>query len=145
MNLYEGILDGEQLKLGDQKLTMPRAVFEQRPTLRNSSHRRVIVGIRPEDMEDAATLPQPAEATLKAQVKFVERLGAEAVVHLFIDAPSVDSGDPDAITDLGDSKSAVARFSSKTSLVMGDTAVVAVTLENVYFFDPQTHTAIGEN
>ena len=142
MNLYEGVLDGEQLKLGDQKLAVPKAVFEQRPSLRGSSQRKIIVGIRPEDMEDSATLPQPAKATLKAKVRLVERLGAEAMVHLFIDAPAVDSGDPDAIADIGESKSAVARFSSKTNLVIGDTASVAVTVENLHFFEPQTHNAI---
>ena len=142
MNLYEGILDGDKLSLGNQKLVLPKSIFEQRPTLHNSSQRNVIVGVRPEDMEDAATLQPPPKSTLNAKVRLVERLGSEAMVHLLIEAPTVDSGDPDAIADIGNSKSAVARFSAKTKLAIGDTAKVAVTVENLHFFEPQTHSAI---
>lgn len=136
MNLYEAVLDGKTLTLGSNSFEVPAEVFEKRPSLEATSKRQVIVGIRPEHMNDAVVRPSSAE--ISAQVTLVEALGSESMVHLNIDAPWVEAGDPDAVADIGDKKAAVARFSPKSAVRVGDTARVAIDAEELHFFDPET-------
>ena len=104
MNLYEAELtvDGDvgTLQLGSQQLAIGPEVLDRRPALRGSSARRLIVGIRPEDFEDAALVSgvEPGRC-LQAPVQLIEALGSEIMVHFGLDARSVDSGDPDALEE----------------------------------------------
>ncbi|MBB2683908.1 UNVERIFIED_ORG: multiple sugar transport system ATP-binding protein [Rhizobium etli] len=61
MNLYEAVLNGRTLTLGNNSFEIPDRVFEYRPSLNGASNRQVIVGIRPEHMNDAAIRPSSAE------------------------------------------------------------------------------------
>ncbi|WP_027998622.1 ABC transporter ATP-binding protein [Sinorhizobium arboris] len=140
MNLYEAVLDGRTLTLGSNSFEIPERVFECRPSLNGASNRQVIVGVRPEHMNDAAIRPSSAE--ISAPVTLVEVLGSDSMVHLDIDAPWVDAGDPDAVADIGDEKAAVARFSPKSTVRAGDIARVAVDAEQLHFFEPDTRTSI---
>ncbi|MBB4188921.1 ABC transporter ATP-binding protein [Sinorhizobium terangae] len=140
MNLYEAVLNGRTLTLGSNTFEIPERVFEYRPSLNGASNRQVIVGVRPEHMNDAAVRPSSAE--ISAPVTLVEALGSESMVHLNIDAPWVDAGDPDAVADIGDEKAAVARFSPKSTVRAGDIARVAVDAEELHFFEPDTRTSI---
>ena len=140
MNLYEAVLNGRTLTLGSNSFEVPDRVFEYRPSLNGASNRQVIIGIRPEHMNDAAIRPSSAE--ISAPVTLVEALGSESMVHLNIDAPWVDAGDPDAVADIGDEKAAVARFSPKSTARTGDIARVAVDAEELHFFEPDTRTSI---
>ena len=57
----------------------------------------VQVGIRPEDYEDASLAPEvPEDQRITSKITLVEALGAEIMAHFSVDAPTVDSGDPDA-------------------------------------------------
>ena len=66
------------------------------------------------------------------------------VVEAFMRA--VDAGDPDApdttVTEAG--SSAVGRFSPRSAVRVGETATIAVAIENINFFDPETHLAIWD-
>ncbi|MDK1492496.1 sn-glycerol-3-phosphate ABC transporter ATP-binding protein UgpC [Sinorhizobium sp. 7-81] len=140
MNLYEAVLNGRTLTLGSNSFEIPGRVFECRPSLSGASNRQVIVGIRPEHMNDAAIRPSSAE--ISAPVTLVEALGSESMVHLNIDAPWVDAGDPDAAADIGNEKAAVARFSPKSTVRAGSIARIAVDAEELHFFEPDTRTSI---
>ncbi|ULJ75695.1 ABC transporter ATP-binding protein [Rhizobium gallicum] len=140
MNLHEAVLNGRTLTLGSNSFEIPDRVFEYRPSLNGASNRQVIVGIRPEHMNDAAIRPSSAE--ISAPITLVEALGSESMVHLNIDAPWVDAGDPDAVADIGDEKAAVARFSPKSTVRAGDIARIAVDAEELHFFEPDTRTSI---
>ena len=140
MNLYEATLTGGVLTLGSQSIPLPDELWSSRTTLRDSRDRKVIVGIRPEDMEDATVAPGPA--TIEVPVTLVEALGSEAMVHLQIDAPWVDGGDPDAVAIIGDARSAVARFSPKSRVRAGNTARVTIEAAQLHFFDPDTRASI---
>jgi multiple sugar transport system ATP-binding protein len=91
-------------------------------------------------MNDAAIRPSSAE--ISAPVILVEALGSESMVHLNIDAPWVDAGDPDAVADIGYEKAAVARFSPKSTVRAGDIARIAVDAEELHFFEPDPRTSI---
>jgi multiple sugar transport system ATP-binding protein len=140
MNLYEATLSGGTLTLGSQSIPLPHELWLTRPSLKGSHDRKVIVGIRPEDMEDAAVTPGPA--TIEVPVTLVEALGSEAMVHMAIDAPWVDGGDPDAVAVIGDTRSAVARFSPKSQVRAGKTACVTIDAAQLHFFDPEARTSI---
>ncbi|TCN21241.1 ABC transporter ATP-binding protein [Sinorhizobium americanum] len=140
MNLYEAVLNGRTLTLGSNSFQIPDRVFEYRPSLNGASNRQVIVGIRPEHMNDAAIRPSSAE--ISAAVTLVEALGPESMVHLNIDAAWVDAGDPDAVADIGNEKAAVARFSPKSTVRAGNVARIAVDAEELHFFNPDTRTSI---
>ncbi|MCA2406725.1 sn-glycerol-3-phosphate ABC transporter ATP-binding protein UgpC (plasmid) [Rhizobium leguminosarum bv. viciae 248] len=140
MNLYEAVLNGRTLTLGSNSLEIPDRVFEGRPSLNGASNRQLIVGIRPEHMNDAAIRPSSAE--ISAPVTLVEALGSESMVHLNIDATRVDAGDPDAVADIGNEKAAVARFSPKSTVRAGNIARIAVDADELHFFKPDTRTSI---
>ena len=154
MNLYAATLSvtGETatVKLGHQSLSIGPDALAARPGLRNYDGRPVVIGIRPEDFEDAAVATgAPADRRLSTTVSLVESLGAEIMVHFALDAHTVDSGDPDApeetvaITAGSERKAnAVGRFDPKSRAKLRDELEVVVTTENMHFFDHDTHNAI---
>jgi multiple sugar transport system ATP-binding protein len=148
MNLYEGVvtLDGEKsVQIGSQEVALAPETLEKHPALQSYGGQRVVVGIRPEDFEDAAVVTDaPPDRRLKATVRLVEALGSELVVHLEIDAKRVNSGDPDAPQDLvgGGVANAVARFSPRSRVRVDQEVEIIVATENLHFFDATTHQAI---
>ncbi len=100
MNLFEAILspDGTELKLGSQSLTLPEKVSQARPRLAAYRDRKIIVGIRPENLADAAISPPSPGNTLNTEVELVEALGNELQVHFLIDATRAHSEDTAAAT-----------------------------------------------
>ena len=147
MNLYEGVLtlNGESsIVIGDQRLSLPADLKARRPALQPYNGQKVVVGIRPEDFEDAAvTKDAPADRRMKATVRLVEALGSELMVHFSIDAKRVVSGDPDAPEVLGDGvATAAARFSPRPRVRVDEDVDITVATENMHFFDAKTQQAI---
>jgi multiple sugar transport system ATP-binding protein len=151
MNLYEATVhaDGEvgTVTLGSNVVGIPRETFAKHPKLRDYNGRKVIIGIRPEDFEDVAFAEDVAESQrISATVSLIEALGSELMVHFRIDAPTVDSGDPDAVEEREgvDVANAVGRFSPRSRVRMGEIVEIAVSTENMHFFDAETHQAIRD-
>ena len=141
MNLYEAELLDNQLHIGSHQLTLPESAFVRRPALREYQGRRIVVGLRPEDLEDASiTGPVPSGTTITSTVELTESLGSEIVVHFMLDESRVDPGNPDAAEDL--SSSAVARFDPRSRCRAGEAIDIAVTIDNLHYFDIDEHTAI---
>jgi len=152
MNLYEANLvvgggDSLELTMGSSVLSTPASALATRPALRSYDGRKLIVGVRPEDMEDASLEPgHPADQRLNATVALVESLGAEIMVHFNLDAVAFDAGDPDAIEEVGadeGSSRCVARFNPRSQARLGDPLEVAVNTERLHYFDPETGLAIA--
>ena len=144
MNLYEGTLAEHSITIGSHTLSLDDSVFESHSALRGYTGRQVIVGIRPEDMEDAAVKPDhPSDQRISSTVRLVESLGAEIMVHFDLDATTVDSGDPDAAQDDGSHEgAAVGRFSPRSRARAGEQVDVAVDTARLHFFDPESRLAI---
>ena len=79
---------------------------------------------------------------LQAKAILIELLGAELMVHFVIDASTVDAGDPDAVKEIGDEHASVGRFDPRSRFHTGHLVATAVTLENLHFFDPETHQSV---
>jgi multiple sugar transport system ATP-binding protein len=161
MNLLEGTVaedDGTlSFTLGRQRLTVPAELLARRPALRSYVGRRVIVGIRPEDIEDAALVRDNAPgARLSSTVDLVESMGSEVLVHFTIDAPMADTEhtrelaedageDPAALNRPGETV-VVARFGPRTRAAEGQPMEAAVDAEHMHVFDPETGLSIfGES
>jgi len=147
MNLFEGQLafDGEAgaVQLGSQSLSLAPESLAAHPALRNYDGKKIIIGIRPEDLEDVAFASNVKDgATLQSTVQLIEALGSEIMVHFSLDAATVDSGDPDAVEETGVSANTVGRFHPRSRVRIGDVANIAVSTENMHFFDRETRNAI---
>ena len=136
MNLYEATLDvtGDtgMVHLGDQTLTIGDEVFAARPALRGYDGKTLIVGIRPEDFEDAAMVEQDTSGRQHTStVSLIEARGSELMVHFDVAARTVDSGDPDAVDEAEGASNAVGRFNPRSKVRMRETVAVAVATENL--------------
>ena len=149
MNLYDAALelgdDGGTVEFGTQRVSIAADTLSRRPALANYGGKRIVFGVRPEDFEDASIVSNPADdRRIKANVKLVEALGSELMVHMAIDAKTVDSGDPDAPEELPGEGAAnlIARFSPRSRVRVDEDVDIVVATERAHFFDAQTHQAI---
>jgi multiple sugar transport system ATP-binding protein len=160
MNLVEATLeraDGVWVTFGSHRLRVPEELLAARPAVARAIGRPVALGIRPDDIEDAALAPDaPADARLPVQVDLRETLGREAYIHFVVDAPPVlteDTKELAADTDLASLEELertaatqttrfVASVSAKTRAVEGGRAELAVDVGGLHFFDPETGDAI---
>jgi multiple sugar transport system ATP-binding protein len=70
----------ERIALDDQTLSA-------RPALQQYEGRPLVLGIRPEDLDDASLVSDASgDRTLKGQVELREALGPEIMVHFSVDA-----------------------------------------------------------
>ncbi|RUV92903.1 ABC transporter ATP-binding protein [Mesorhizobium sp. M1A.F.Ca.IN.022.07.1.1] len=142
MNLFEATLTGDELMSGTFAIRLQDAAFVRRPSLRTYAGRKVVFGIRPEDLYDSSLESGRRYQTIPAKVTSIEELGSEHIVHLSIDAVRVDSGDPDAVQDFGMTSNAVAKFEPVSTVLPGSEIRLAVDDAKLHFFDPETHLAI---
>ncbi|ESZ30002.1 MULTISPECIES: ABC transporter ATP-binding protein [unclassified Mesorhizobium] len=142
MNLFEATLTGDELMSGALAIRLQDAAFVRRPDLRSYAGRKVVFGIRPEDLYDSSLESGRKYQTIPAKVTSIEELGSEQIVHLDIDAVRVDSGDPDAVQDFGLASNAVAKFEPVSTVRSGSEIRLALDDTKLHFFDPETHLAI---
>jgi multiple sugar transport system ATP-binding protein len=159
MNFLGGTLrrsaaGGWSLELGPHSLTVPDSVLEARPALAGYVDQPVIVGIRPEDIEDAAIAGEAEGRSLPALAELVEPLGADLIAHLSIDVPppsghehldelARDAGTAPLPGQQGTS-SLVARLSPRSAVGGGFRAVVTVDTERLHLFAPDSGAAIWD-
>jgi multiple sugar transport system ATP-binding protein len=151
MNLYEGALSegANALSIGSQVIQLPDAVRARRPELRSYANRRVVVGIRPEDL---SVVEDPSGARLVADVELVESLGSELLVHFSLDANRVrvDQVSEDGVGplegggELSLSNEGIARVDPRAPVSSGDRVHFKFDAERLHFFDPQDEHAIWE-
>jgi multiple sugar transport system ATP-binding protein len=142
MNLFEATLTGDELMSGSFAIRLQDAAFVRRPGLKSYAGRKVVFGIRPEDLYDSSLESGRKYQTIPAKVTSIEELGSEHIVHLNIDGVRVDSGDPDAVQDFGLTSNAVARFEPDSAVRSGSAIRLALDDTKLHFFDPVTHLAI---
>jgi multiple sugar transport system ATP-binding protein len=161
MNLYEAALDsgspgsagsegsvgsGPVVMLGSQRLALPAS--EAGGRLAAYQGRKIIVGLRPEDLSVASGSSSGASAQLVADVRMVEVLGSEQHVYFSVDATPVapvgGSGEIAQEAILADSvPNGMARLDPRAGVRAGTRVTFAVNVARLYFFDPDTGQAIG--
>jgi multiple sugar transport system ATP-binding protein len=136
--------DGEWLAVfGERSLPVGDRVLSSRPGLIRFEGRRLILGIRPEDIEDAAF---GEGEPLQALVDIREDMGSEVFVHFGIGGKAVVGEDVRAAVgdDAADVKGSswVARVDRDTRATERNGLNLAVDNERLHFFDPETGDAI---
>ena len=162
MNFFEGqieVLDsGLAVTFGDgQRLRVDDAERDFAPALAGMGGASVIVGVRPEHLEDAALAPETAsDRRLHGLVRLRELLGSEMVVHFEVEAAPVMTAetreiaadvDASALTELNHMRSSrrtafVGRFGVATVAEEGTVTQIAVGPGSLRFFDPSTGARI---
>jgi multiple sugar transport system ATP-binding protein len=142
MNMAEGTVRkvGENFVavVGSQTLSLPSDIFVQHPALKPVMNAELpcIIGIRPEDFEDATLVPVDSSRTLRAHSELVEELGSQTMVHFNLDAPSVSVEGEDVIAR--PFTAFVGTFSAHTNVVADTEIAIAVDSSRMHFFDIET-------
>ncbi|MBA2385292.1 MAG: sn-glycerol-3-phosphate ABC transporter ATP-binding protein UgpC [Actinobacteria bacterium] len=159
MNLVEAKLErgdgGLAAVAGSERIVLGGETLSARPALKEYEGRPVILGIRPEDLEDASLASDSSgDRCLDGQVELTEALGSEMMVHFSIAAtPAItdevrelqkDAG----AEDLGEAPQTegrttmVGRFGARSRARKGDPLRVSVDTRALHFFDPETGLGI---
>jgi len=142
MNLFEGRLQDGSIVLPGSSLPLMAGAFDRSPSLKAYDGKPLIFGIRPEDLYDSQLESGTRLPTIPAEVRTIEELGSELIVHVNIDGVRIDSGDPDAVEDLGGAANAVAKFEAASGVAEGEAIALGVDVAKLHFFDPGTRLAI---
>jgi multiple sugar transport system ATP-binding protein len=143
------------VEFGGHRLTVDDRATRNRSALSEYVGRTVMLGIRPEDFEDASLEPDtPPDRRLKVTADLTEPLGAEVLVYFGTEATRVvssaaaaDAGEDAEVQLRGDEEGEptshlVARVSPRTRVAVGQPIELAVDTSRLYFFDPETRDAI---
>ena len=161
MNMLEAQLEHSNgsyaANLGNQTLELDPEAVANRPALESYVGRNVVVGIRPEHLEDAALAQNVRDGnTIKGKVVLTEALGSEIMAHVNVDArPAVtedvrelaqDVGDERAVHELASGAPAeatlVGRLNARSKVREGEVAQIAVDTRAVHFFDADSGLGI---
>jgi multiple sugar transport system ATP-binding protein len=164
MNMLEARLesaDGHSVvRLGSQTLALDDEAIASHPALKAYEGRAIILGIRPEDLDDATLKPDsPPDRRLRGKVELTEALGSEVMVHFSIDAAHAVTEDVHELqADIGTDRPpgsgvasgtagavVVGRFGPRSRVHVGDAVEVAVDTRSLHFFDPETSLGIYDN
>jgi multiple sugar transport system ATP-binding protein len=162
MNLVEATVStsdaGTFVEFAENRLRVPDEVVSARPALASFRGRTVILGIRPEGMEDAALVPSSSpDSRFPITVDLREGMGSDVYLHFTIAAPPVFTEDTrelaadvdeKALTDLKEQASErrstfIARASPESAARVGERIEILVDTRKLYFFDPATGASIG--
>jgi multiple sugar transport system ATP-binding protein len=161
MNMLEATLErrngGLDANLGSQSITLDAETLDARPALRAFEGREIVLGIRPEDLEDVALVSDAPEGRrLKGTVELTEALGSEIMVHFAIDARhAVTDAVRELAEDVGDDRvqqagqhdkaTLVGRFGARSRVRSGNPVEAAVDTRALHFFDPETGLGIYDD
>jgi len=164
MNMLEAHVEEEAgglaLTIGEQRLKLGQETRRQHPALEKYIGRTVVLGVRPEDLEDAAVATDASEdQRLRGKLMLREALGSEVVAHFEINAPPVLTEDTRELAeDVGTThhfeahakrqtttSKLVGRFSARTQAREGQPIEVVVDTRALHFFDVESGLGIYDD
>jgi multiple sugar transport system ATP-binding protein len=157
MNMVDAALERDNgsvvAEFGGNRLRVADDAVVARDALDRYAGRRVVLGIRPEDMEDARLAADaPPDRRMSAVVDVREAMGSEVFAHFSVDSPPVLTDDTkelaadagtEVLEDLKEQVEAkqsrfVARFNAHSRAREGEKVEIAVDTRHLHFFDPET-------
>ena len=161
MNLMEAKLDRTDgslvVELAGSRLPVPDEVVAARPALREYEGRTIVLGIRPEDMEDASLVTDaPPERRISSTVDLSEALGSDVVVHFKLAAPPAMTDDVRELAHdvgaealerveahaAGGESTVLARLNPRTHARKGERIELVVDTHRLHFFDADDGSGI---
>ena len=154
--------DDVWVAFGPHRLRLEPAALERHRGLAGYDGREVVLGIRPEDMEDAAVLREThPDRVISVVCDIREDMGSEVYVHFNIRADAVttrevvealvveDAEDEEARIAAGrargDGVVFVARLDRATEAREREPVAIEVDVTRLHFFDPETGLAVSES
>jgi multiple sugar transport system ATP-binding protein len=142
---------GHIARFGERELRVPESVLHARPALARREGQRVILGVRPEDIEDASLAGEGER--LSAVVDIREDMGSEVYVHFGVGEKVVLSEQVEAAVGTDAVEVAqveagqkgnvwIARLDRDTRAAEGKQIELAVDTARLHFFDPETGEGI---
>ena len=163
MNLVEAGLeqngDGLVCVLGGETIPVPPELARTRPGLERYVGRKIGLGIRPEQLNDAALVGEGRPgARLGGRVVTTELLGSELLAHVEVEAaPVVTQEVREVLEDVDRSRVVelesearsrrtvlVGRFGTGSTARAGANVDMHVDTQRLHFFDLESETAIGD-
>lgn len=160
MNMLEATIESSNgdlaAKVGDQQIALGAETLENHPGLKAYTGKQVVLGIRPEDLEDIALAQDaPSERTLKGRLELRESLGSEIMAHFAIKGAHAETDETRELAkDAGASESesrigvhedeaiVVGRFGARSRVKQGEEVTAVVDTRALHFFDPATGIGI---
>jgi multiple sugar transport system ATP-binding protein len=147
---------GLAAKIGDQTLALGAETLGQRPALRAFEGKKVIIGIRPEDLEDIGLVPgAPPDRHLHGRLELREALGSEIIAHFAIKGAHAETDETRELArDVGaaeqepqlgvqeDEAVVVGRFGARSRIKEGEDVTAVVDTRSLHFFDPESADGI---
>jgi multiple sugar transport system ATP-binding protein len=143
-------------RFGGQQLRVPEQLLGARTGLRGYEGKRVALGIRPEDIEDADVAGAAAgDSRLRVTVDIREDMGAEVLVHFGVEgdpvgtaevAEALEEAAVEAIAERSRRSGIpfIARLDRSTRAREGEPLDLVVDGRRLHFFDPATGRGIYE-
>ena len=161
MNLVEASIERTNgrlaVQVGEHPITLGDELLTRRPALEAYVGRKVVVGVRPENLEDSALEPDtPEDQRMRGVVVLREPLGSEIVAHFTVEAPPALTEDVRELArDVGQESAVqaaaaegtnetvmVGRFGPRSRVKNGDVVDVAVETAALHFFDLESGLGI---
>jgi multiple sugar transport system ATP-binding protein len=147
MNLVVAEIADGAARFGSHSLPV-----DGRPGLGAYEGREVALGIRPEDLEDAALVDGGGAARVATTVDLREDMGSEIYLHFVVDARPVTTADViETFEDVAAREQPVvhgtpfvARVSRESAAREGEKVEIAVDTRRLHFFDLETGNAISQ-
>jgi len=155
MNMIYGTLaaEGEDVwcSFADKRVKLTQATLDRHPGLEQHMGRRLVVGIRPGEFENAALVPEDPDRTIEVTTNVNEMLGSETYVHFTLgEAPVITPDIEELLADSGADASSLgtesnfsARVKPDLDVPNGSTLKLVIDTGKIHFFDPEGGDRIG--
>jgi multiple sugar transport system ATP-binding protein len=148
MNFLPGELDGDRLRLPLGDITMPGRLRQRLENGGGGGRRGVIVGLRPENFEDASLVNDRSSGhAFRTKIDVLESMGSEFYAYFVVETGGVSSsGLEELAQDAGGadlprvqgSTQLVARLNAASRARQGAEAELWVSTEHLHLFDAET-------
>jgi multiple sugar transport system ATP-binding protein len=160
MNMLEATVSREngstRIVAGEMSIDLSDRTLAAHPALEAYEGRTIVLGIRPEGLNDAALTGADAQPRFRGRAELREALGPEVLMHFSVHARAAvtdeirelaeDVGDDRVVEQLGSQERTrlVGRFGAQTRVREGDTIEIALDEGALHFFDASTGGVIAD-
>ena len=146
MNMADGRLtrvDGRLLvSFGEHTLPVADELLAEHPAILGYEGKDVVLGIRPEDLEDAAVMSDaPADRVLATVCSLREALGSEVLVHFLVATDSATCSPTRRVAQAH--RSSLASIRRRCARRRGSLLRLVVDTRHLHFFDPDSGHVIS--
>ena len=151
MNFLGGEIDGDSIQLPFGTLPIPDALRGRLQSGPGGGRRGVIVGLRPEDFEDASLVGDRSRGvTFTAKIDVLESMGSEFYAYFNLESEKVSSRELEELAHDADAadlptqegSQVVARLEAASQVRQGQEAELWFNSEHLQLFDPETGSTL---